>query len=123
MVSVIFRENEVDKNYIAEIQIGPTNSLKSISYEIDTGYKEISATVQEVQADITRIRNRFKERMVYLHTIGQIREVNCVVFIWGSRFTEIGRQSRTREGYLVAEILGRPRHIKNELRGGGTKSK
>lgn len=61
-----FRTNETNKDYTAEIQNEPTNSFKPISYEISSSYEEISANVQELQADVTRIRNQFKERMVYM---------------------------------------------------------
>ncbi|XP_071643338.1 HAUS augmin-like complex subunit 3 isoform X2 [Temnothorax longispinosus] len=56
-------ENEIDKDYTAETQNGPTISLRPISYEISSKCEEISAVVQEVQGEITRIRNQFKERM------------------------------------------------------------
>ncbi|EZA50682.1 hypothetical protein DMN91_003715 [Ooceraea biroi] len=56
-------ENEADKDYLAEIQTGPTISLKPISYEISSKCEEISALVRELQDDITRIRSQFKERM------------------------------------------------------------
>lgn len=58
------REDEVNKDYMAEIQNGPTISFKPISYEISNKYEEISAIVQEIQGDLTRIRNQFKEQMV-----------------------------------------------------------
>ncbi|XP_077278304.1 uncharacterized protein LOC143906243 isoform X2 [Temnothorax americanus] len=56
-------ENEINKDYTAETQNGPTISLRPISYEISSKCEEISAVVQEVQGEITRIRNQFKERM------------------------------------------------------------
>lgn len=60
----IIREDEVNKDYMAEIQNGPTISFRPISYEISNKYEEISAIIQEIQGDLTRIRNQFKERMV-----------------------------------------------------------
>ncbi|XP_011869671.1 PREDICTED: HAUS augmin-like complex subunit 3 [Vollenhovia emeryi] len=56
-------KSEVDKDYTAETRTGPTISLKPASYEISTKFEEISATVQEVQGDITKMRSRLKERM------------------------------------------------------------
>lgn len=56
-------ENEINKDYTAETQNGPTISLKPISFEISSKCEEMSASVQEVQKDITKIRSRFKERM------------------------------------------------------------
>lgn len=49
---------------MAEVQSEPTNSLKPISYGISSSYEEISADVLELQEDVIRIRNQFKERMV-----------------------------------------------------------
>lgn len=59
-----FRNDEINKDYVAETQNGPTISLRPISYEISCKCEEISAIVQNVQGDITKIRNQFKERMV-----------------------------------------------------------
>ncbi|EFN68882.1 hypothetical protein EAG_00678 [Camponotus floridanus] len=56
-------EDEVNKDYMAEIQNGPTISFRPISYEISNTYEEISAIIQEIQGDLTRIRNQFKEQM------------------------------------------------------------
>ncbi|XP_029664953.1 augmin complex subunit dgt3 [Formica exsecta] len=56
-------EDEVNKDYMAEIQNGSTISFRPFSYEINNKYEEISAIVQEIQKDLTRIRNQFKERM------------------------------------------------------------
>ncbi|XP_070162734.1 augmin complex subunit dgt3 [Polyergus mexicanus] len=56
-------EDEVNKDYMAEIQNGSTISFRPFSYEINNKYEEISAIVQEIQRDLTRIRNQFKERM------------------------------------------------------------
>ncbi|KAL0113539.1 hypothetical protein PUN28_012598 [Cardiocondyla obscurior] len=56
-------ENEINKDYIAETQSGPTISFRPISYEISSKCEEISATVQEAQEDITRNKNQLKERM------------------------------------------------------------
>ncbi|XP_011637389.1 HAUS augmin-like complex subunit 3 [Pogonomyrmex barbatus] len=56
-------EHEINKDYMTETQTGPTISLKPISYEISSKCEEISAIVQDVQGDITRVRNQFKERM------------------------------------------------------------
>ncbi|XP_028049801.2 HAUS augmin-like complex subunit 3 [Monomorium pharaonis] len=56
-------KNEIDKDYTAETQNGPTISLRPVSYEISCKCEEISAVVQEVQGDITKIRNQFKERI------------------------------------------------------------
>ncbi|CAL1685443.1 unnamed protein product [Lasius platythorax] len=56
-------EDEVNKDYMAEIQNGPTVSFSPISYEINNKCEEVSAIVQEMQGDLTRIRNQFKERM------------------------------------------------------------
>jgi len=58
------RENEINKDYVAEIQSGPTIGLEPISYEISSKCEEISVLVRELQEDITRIRSQFKERMV-----------------------------------------------------------
>ncbi|XP_032681124.1 HAUS augmin-like complex subunit 3 [Odontomachus brunneus] len=55
--------NEVNKHYMAEVQNQPTNSLKPISYGISSSYEEISTDVLELQEDVIRIRNQFKERM------------------------------------------------------------
>lgn len=60
------RKDEANKDYIAEIQNGPTISFKPISYEINNKCEEISTMVHEIQGDLTRIRNQFKERMVQL---------------------------------------------------------
>jgi len=59
-----FRENEINKDYIAETQNGPTISFRSTSYEISSKCEEMSTIVQQVQGNITKIRNQFKERMV-----------------------------------------------------------
>ncbi|KAL6437042.1 hypothetical protein ACFW04_004980 [Cataglyphis niger] len=56
-------EDEINKDYMAEIQNGSTISLRPFSYEISNKYEEISAIVQKIQTDLTRIRNQFKERM------------------------------------------------------------
>ncbi|KYQ48562.1 HAUS augmin-like complex subunit 3 [Trachymyrmex zeteki] len=56
-------ENEINKDYTAETQNGPTISFRSTSYEISSKCEEISTIVQQVQGDITKIRNQFKERM------------------------------------------------------------
>lgn len=56
-------ENKVNKDYMAEIQSSSTNSLIPISYDICTSYEEVSTNIQKLQADVTRIRNQFKERM------------------------------------------------------------
>lgn len=58
------RKDEVNKDYMAEIQNGSTISFRPFSYEINNKYEEISAIVQKIQTDLTRIRNQFKERMV-----------------------------------------------------------
>lgn len=47
---------------------------------------------------------------------------NHMIFADNSHIAENGRQSRTREGYFMAEILGGARYIKNEIRGSETKS-
>lgn len=54
---------------MAKIENEPTNSLKPISYEISTSYEEISANVLELQEDVIKIRNQFKEQMVYIFII------------------------------------------------------
>ncbi|XP_067209133.1 HAUS augmin-like complex subunit 3 isoform X2 [Linepithema humile] len=56
-------ESEVNKDYLAETQSGPTISFRPISYEISTTCEEISTVVQDIQGEITKIRNQFKERM------------------------------------------------------------
>lgn len=65
------REDEVNKDYMAEIQNGPTISFSPISYEINNKCEEVSAIVQEMQGDLTRIRNQFKERMVQLYMFSE----------------------------------------------------
>ncbi|XP_072746859.1 uncharacterized protein [Anoplolepis gracilipes] len=55
--------DEVNKDYMTETQNGPTISFRPVSYEINNKCEEISTTVQEIQGDLTRIRNQFKERM------------------------------------------------------------
>lgn len=57
-------EDEVNKDYVAEIRSGSTVSFNPIiSYEINNKCEEISTIVQEMQGDLIRIRNQFKERM------------------------------------------------------------
>ncbi|XP_018343449.1 PREDICTED: HAUS augmin-like complex subunit 3 [Trachymyrmex septentrionalis] len=56
-------ENEINKDYIAETQNGPTISFRPTSYEISSKCEEMSTIVQQVQGDIIKIRNQFKERM------------------------------------------------------------
>ncbi|XP_076646336.1 uncharacterized protein LOC143355427 isoform X3 [Halictus rubicundus] len=56
-------ENEINLQYISEIQTGPTYSFKPISYEIESYYKEAFDHLQNIQADLTKIRSQMKERM------------------------------------------------------------
>ncbi|KYM95719.1 PREDICTED: HAUS augmin-like complex subunit 3 [Cyphomyrmex costatus] len=56
-------ENEINKDYTAETRNGPTISFRATSYEISSKCEEMSTVVQQVQGDITKIRNQFKERM------------------------------------------------------------
>ncbi|XP_076276595.1 uncharacterized protein LOC143207255 isoform X2 [Lasioglossum baleicum] len=59
-------ENEINLEYISEIQTGPTYRFKPISYEIETYYKEAFDHLQNIQADLTKIRSQMKERMTDL---------------------------------------------------------
>lgn len=106
---------------MAEIQNGPTISFRPISYEINNKYEEISANVQEIQGDLTRIRNQFKERMVQFYMFNE--SLNYISFANDWHIIENGYQFRTREGHFMAEILGRARYIKSEIRGSERKSK
>jgi len=99
------RENETDKDYMAEIQSGPTIGLKPISYEISSKCEEISALVCELQEDITRIRSQFKERMVSFYLFNNTMNVDYItcandsyvgrgwMSIWNARRIYCGRDS------------------------------
>ncbi|XP_078041406.1 uncharacterized protein LOC144472315 [Augochlora pura] len=56
-------ESEVNLQYTSEIQNGATYSFKPISYEIETNYKEACDHLQNIQTDVTKIRNQMKEQM------------------------------------------------------------
>lgn len=59
-----FRENEVLLQYMDEIHKGCTFTFKPISYEIETCYGEASNNLQKIQADVRKMRNQMKERVV-----------------------------------------------------------
>ncbi|KAG7203155.1 hypothetical protein KM043_010274 [Ampulex compressa] len=56
-------ENEINLNYIPEIESEPTPTLKPVAYEINSLYDETVTNVQQLQADVVKIRSKLKERM------------------------------------------------------------
>lgn len=60
----MFRENEINLQYLNEIQKGSTRTFKPISYEIETCYDETFDNLQKIQNDLLKIRNQMTERRV-----------------------------------------------------------
>ncbi|KOC65373.1 hypothetical protein WH47_09952 [Habropoda laboriosa] len=56
-------KNEVNLQYMNEIQKGPTYTFKPISYEIETCHSEALDNLQKIQTDLTKIRCQMKERL------------------------------------------------------------
>ncbi|CAL7938752.1 unnamed protein product [Xylocopa violacea] len=56
-------ENEVNAQYVNEIQKDPTHTFKPISFEIETCHNEALENLQKIQTDLTRMRTQMKERL------------------------------------------------------------
>ncbi|PBC28510.1 HAUS augmin-like complex subunit 3 [Apis cerana] len=55
-------ENEINLQYLNEIQKGSTHTFKPITYEIETCYDETFDNLQKIQNDLLKIRNQMTER-------------------------------------------------------------
>ncbi|XP_053980951.1 HAUS augmin-like complex subunit 3 [Hylaeus volcanicus] len=56
-------ENDVNLEYVNEMHKGATYGFKSLSYEVETCYKEAFDHLQKIQTDLTKTRNQMKEQM------------------------------------------------------------
>ncbi|XP_033297310.1 uncharacterized protein LOC117204218 isoform X2 [Bombus bifarius] len=56
-------ENDINSQYLNEVEKGPTHAYKPISYDIEINHSEALNNIQKIQNDLTKIRNQMKERL------------------------------------------------------------